>query len=73
METNEMIKKGYDLYELALAFFSMTNDSFFIEYGFNWIPTEPYYSDAKRTLENKRKIKCENIELLSSCKMPDWT
>lgn len=36
--------------ELAKQFFSMSNDSFYRVYGFNWVPPEPFYSRAKRQL-----------------------
>jgi len=44
---------GYDPIELARSYFTMSNDSFYRIYGFNWIPSEPLYSIIKKELEKE--------------------
>ncbi len=44
---NELVKT-YSTVELGKAFFSMSNDSFYDVYGFNFVPRDPYYELSKR-------------------------
>lgn len=39
-----------DPLETAIKWFQMSNDAFYALYGVNWVPKEPYYSQARRML-----------------------
>lgn len=43
---------GHDPIKLAKSFYTMSNDSFFALYGFNWVPPEPLASNIKRKLDS---------------------
>lgn len=47
--TGEFIR-SYNADYLAEKFFTMSNDAFFVTFGFNWIPPEPYYTRARNKL-----------------------
>ena len=49
---------GKDPKQLAKDFFSMSNDSFFILHGFNWVPPEPLYSIVKQQLDKEFEDSC---------------
>ena len=36
----------------AIKWFQMSNDAFYALYGVNWVPKEPYYSQARRMVHS---------------------
>lgn len=38
--------------QLALEWFRVPNEVFYARHGFNWIPAEPYYSQARKMLHS---------------------
>lgn len=48
------VTETLDPLTVALDYFHYSNDAMFLMYGFNWVPTEPYYSTAKR-ISGKKK------------------
>ncbi|QEL79400.1 hypothetical protein DN407_12485 [Bacillus sp. JAS24-2] len=45
--------KGYNQWDLAKDYFQMSNDEFFNRYGFNFVPKDRLFDDAKRFLTNQ--------------------
>ena len=44
------VQRRLDPLETAIKWFQMSNDAFYALYGVNWVPKEPYYSQARRML-----------------------
>lgn len=44
------VKGIYDPMKVAVDFFTHSNDALFMMYGFNWVPEEPYWSVARKTV-----------------------
>ena len=44
------IKAIHDPMQVAVDFFTHSNDMLFAMYGFNWVPEEPYWSRARKEL-----------------------
>lgn len=42
------VQRRLDPLQTAIEWFQMSNDAFYARYGVNWIPKEPYYSQARR-------------------------
>ncbi|PDZ06568.1 hypothetical protein CON03_07115 [Bacillus cereus] len=45
--------KGHNQWDLAKDWFQMTNDDFFNQYGFNFVPKGKLFNDAKSFLADK--------------------
>ncbi|MDA1849680.1 hypothetical protein PDL09_21095 [Bacillus cereus] len=45
--------KGHNQWDLAKDWFQMTNDDFFNQYGFNFVPKGQLFNDAKSFLADK--------------------
>ena len=44
------VQRRLDPLETAIKGFQMSNDAFYALYRVNWVPKEPYYSQARRML-----------------------
>ena len=42
------VQRRLDPLQTAIEWFQMSNDAFYARYGVNWVPKEPYYSQARR-------------------------
>lgn len=45
--------KGHNQWDLAKDWFQMSNDDFFNQYGFNFVPKGQLFDEAKRFLANQ--------------------
>ena len=46
------VQRRLDPLQTAIEWFQMSNDAFYARYGVNWIPKEPYYSQARRMVHS---------------------
>ena len=44
------VRRRLDPLETAIKWFQMSNDAFYALHGVNWVPPEPYYSQARKML-----------------------
>jgi uncharacterized membrane protein len=59
---------GHDVWELTESWLTMSNDDFYILYGFNWVPPNWMKSRIKDKLLKKEKEKQKND--LYGCNTP---
>ena len=46
------VQRRLDPLQTAIEWFQMSNDAFYALYGVNWVPKEPYYSQARRMVHS---------------------
>ena len=46
------VQRRLDPLQTAIEWFQMSNDAFYARYGVNWVPKEPYYSQARRMVHS---------------------
>ena len=46
------VQRRLDPLQTAIEWFQMSNDAFYARYGVNWVPKEPYYSQARRRVHS---------------------
>ena len=58
------VQRRLDPLQTAIEWFQMSNDAFYARYGVNWIPKEPYYSQARRMVHGPQaaaRIRCHEF------------
>lgn len=52
LDSDGRVQRRLDPLETAIKWFQMSNDAFYALYGVNWVPKEPYYSQARRMVHS---------------------
>ena len=59
------VQRRLDPLQTAIEWFQMSNDAFYARYGVNWIPKEPYYSQARRMV-HKQRVDMQNKDVVTA-------